>query len=126
MSDADIITVFCEGPPDVPHPRQVLRRYARQDADPPQWWQMPAIEALNMEGAPGAFKPATWPRVRRHLTLRCRDCRLHVKRTLDRDYDQDYPPVSAVLERLRANGRSEISARGLDSVVDWNPRRNRH
>jgi hypothetical protein len=119
MTDIDMITMFCAGPPDTPHSRRELRRYARQEADPPQWWQMPATTALVMENAPGAFAPATWPRVANRFTLRCRDCGLDVKRTLDRRYDHDYPPLSAVLETLRTNGIGEVSARSLDGVVAW-------
>ncbi|WP_155946644.1 hypothetical protein [Mycobacterium sp. URHD0025] len=119
MNAPAIIEVFCEGPPGARHERRVLRRYARQEADPPQWWPMPSHAALRQETAHGPFAPARWSRIHRRIGFRCRDCRVDLKHTLDRDYDRDYPPLSAVLEELRANGIAQVPVRNLDTVVAW-------
>ena len=109
----DRIEVVCEGPPDMPHPRRVIRCYVRlPDVEPAEWHWLPTdrrpLDALDA---------GDWPVHGQRIRLRCRDCRLDEKHRLDRDYGRDYPPFSAAFEKLRANGVREIGARALVGLV---------
>jgi hypothetical protein len=105
----DRIEVVCDGPPDMSHQRTVIRRYVRLPVEPPEWWWLPATDRRPLD----ALDAGDWPVHGQRIRLRCRDCRLDEKRRLDRDYGRDYPPFSAVFEKLRANGVQEVSVQAL-------------
>ena len=106
------VCVVCEGPKGGPHPRRLIRSYMRMPWEPPEWHLLPPgirpLELLHAED---------WP-VHGHLIrLRCPVCRFDEKRRLDRDYGNDYPPFSAVFEKLRNAGVREISVWALVGLV---------
>jgi hypothetical protein len=105
------MTVYCDGPADVPHARTVLRRYLRMPVPGPlAWFLLPATGNV-------PESRSDWPDHGDAIRLRCRDCRLDLKRSLDHRYGRDYPPFTAVFERLHAAGVDEISARALDRLA---------
>lgn len=104
----DSMDVVCVGPPDAPHPRQMIRRYTRLTAS--EWVLMPplGVDIDMMDDRPVHGDK---------IQFRCRDCKFNAERRLDRYYGEDYPPLSMVFEKWWAAGQSEITARGLVSQL---------
>ncbi len=111
------VVVYCEGPADAPHPRRTIRCYmpasvfstsGRQDRS---WILLPNTPKV------WDSDNVNWPVHHDVIELFCRDCRFDEKRRLDRAYGREYPPFSAVFEKLSASGVHEISVRALVGLV---------
>jgi hypothetical protein len=118
----NVVYVYCDGPADAPHPRYKVRIYARVldreervlDGEPrwvcvPRSLYRPFRESGKLSFAGHSDK----------VRLHCPDCRFNEKRRLDRHYGPEFPPFSAVFEKLWANGLKEISVRELVARVAW-------
>ena len=118
MKDDEVVAVVCYGPPGGPHDRHVIREYLRVAGE--GWRILPPLgmARIALTGAPLDYK-VDWPAHGDRIELRCRHCRYHEKRRLDRGYGRTFPPFSAVFDTVAAAGKREISARLLVAVVDW-------
>lgn len=117
------IAVVCTGPPNAPHDREIIREYSRHH----DGWRIlppPGMARMALAGGPVDYD-VDWEKHGDRIELRCRRCRFHEKRRLDRTYGTTLPPFSEVFDKLAAAEVWEISARRLVALV-WPPQETRH